>query len=73
MHNPCALQTPYGVLTQTEEDMNRILTAICLALATLALTSCGDEGNTCAELQQWYAENPYDSNSDIALDYQLKC
>ena len=65
--------TPQAVLT-----LVAILAAVLLLIAYCTRSGSSEPGNgrpidRCTELKQWYAENPGDSDVDIAKDYWLFC
>lgn len=58
--------------------MTRLTAALVgfVALAPLGLLAgCGSDetASRCTDLKSWYAENPGDSNRDIAKDYLGTC
>jgi hypothetical protein len=80
--------TPQSVIGMLWSIVKSVVALVCIGVALWNLGSTtvswiadvlswfadlGSGGNTCAELQAWYAENPYDSNQYIADDYAYRC
>lgn len=56
--------------------MKTAAATLMLWLTVGSLSACGEgasDADRCAELKDWYQDNPGDSNIDIAKDYYRAC